>query len=675
MGRLQVQEEMERGRIVNQALSRKIKKYPPFAALLIILLVSYWLWVNLPEDHYISVYSHNSIWDLREFNFENAVASIHGRVDYIPAPFLSPEKFAAREDEISRIYPGSRENPATVRIRFVMPEDVYYVITRISTGYADRMYVNGRWIHDVGNPDDYADATLYSTIFTFAARPVNGVIEILHQQSNFTYHVRGVYQGGSLDIYEGNDYWRTAYTTNILLGLYLAIAMISLLMYLFLNNYRPALYLALLCIAWFVFTGAMGSRAFITIAPWYLDSLRIRLTFTVTPVTTILGVAILRDLFPNMLHRYFIRGVIAVMAAWTVYFIFADIAFILSVALWVCMGMAGAGAIYVLIIVALNFRRLNHPQIMFALGEAVMIYAAVRDIVFNIPMAVGRQVLLIPPFDGTFFLRIGVIIAIFCQFAAEFMAAMREMERAKEDERRLAADNAALDNLSRIKTEFLTNLSHDIKTPLAVVLGDIQRIGRETRKQGLENERISQSISRAQEEIMRMARLTERAIKMAALQESNEKMDMFDIESIFVTGAEGYRSIIEKQSNTLIINAENNLPQIYGNADQLIGVLSNLLTNANKHTKNGEIVVNIKMEKSPGEANERYISVAVMDNGAGIAPEIMPHVFERGMSGSGSTGMGLAICKNIVESHGGKIRIESEPGKGTTVTFTVQLYK
>jgi len=228
----------------------------------------------------------------------------------------------------------------------------------------------------------------------------------------------------------------------------------------------------------------------------------------------------------------------------------------------------------------------------------------------------------------------------------------------------LVAENAALDSLSRMKTEFLGNLSHEIKTPLTVILSDIQRIGREVRKHGFENERVNESINRAHDEIMRMARLTDSAIKMASMQEYHDKIDLIDAVSLFTTGAEGYRGIIENQGNILVVNAEKRLLRVYGNADQLIGVLSNLLTNANKHTVNGEIAVNI-------EEKERFVSITIKDDGAGIPADILPNILDRGVSGSGSTGMGLSICKNTVESHGGAIRINSETGKGTEVIFTI----
>lgn len=655
------------GHIMRQHLSQKNKMFLHFAALLLILPLTYLLWVNLTEDHYISVYNSSGTWDLRGFDFENAVASIHGRVDYIPV-LLSPAEFAARQDEISHTYPGIRSG--TVRVRFLMPNDEYYIITRMSTGYADRIYINGEWFRDVGNPES---DELFSPVITFKVRPINGVIEIVHRQSNFLYHVRGVYNQGLTDSYNyGYEYWRMAYTTNIVLGIFLAVAVISLLMFLLLHNYRPALFFALLSFVWFLYTGATGTRVFVTLMPWLTDPFRIRISFVISATTSLLTIVIIRDLFPNLFHRNFIRGVILVSACWIVYFSFADAGFVLSHTLWVAWGMAGAASIYIIIIFAANLRKMDLPRIVFVIGETFMFYAALRDFFTYVPLSAGSYTIMLPPFTGTHFARIGIIVSLLCQAAAIFMATMNEIDKTKETEQRLAAENISLESQSRMKTEFLGNLSHEIKTPLTVILSDIQRIGREIRKHGFESERVSESINRANDEIMRMARLTDSAIKMAAMQEHHDKMDLINAALLFTTGAEGYRSIIEKQGNELIINAQSNLPLIYGNVDRLLGVLSNLLTNANKHTKNGEISVNIEIKKELDKT--RFVSVTVKDNGAGITPEILPHVFERGISGSGSTGMGLAICKNIVEAHGGEIEIKSEAGKGTEVSFSLAIH-
>jgi hypothetical protein len=96
-------------------------------------------------------------------------------------------------------------------------------------------------------------------------------------------------------------------------------------------------------------------------------------------------------------------------SGWAVYFMFADIGFILSHALWYCMGMAAAGVILI-------------P------------YAAVRDIFTYIPLSIGSFKLLLPPFHGANLARVGVIAFLFRQAAAVFVATMTEMERATEQD-------------------------------------------------------------------------------------------------------------------------------------------------------------------------------------------------------------------------------------------------
>ena len=73
-------------------------------------------------------------------------------------------------------------------------------------------------------------------------------------------------------------------------------------------------------------------------------------------------------------------------------------------------------------------------------------------------------------------------------------------------------------------------------------------------------------------------------------------------------------------------------------------------------------------------AANNYITVVIRDAGKGIAPELLPRLFERGVSGKGGKGYGLSICKTIVEAHGGEIKIASEQGRGTTATFSIPVY-
>jgi len=105
---------------------------------------------------------------------------------------------------------------------------------------------------------------------------------------------------------------------------------------------------------------------------------------------------------------------------------------------------------------------------------------------------------------------------------------------------------------------------------------------------------------------------------------------------------------------------------VYASADGITQVVLNLITNANNHTKSGRISI-------AAELVDREVTVTVADTGAGIDPEILPRVFERGVTDGDGAGLGLDICRQIIEAHGGKIGIESTPAEGTSVWFSLPI--
>lgn len=118
---------------------------------------------------------------------------------------------------------------------------------------------------------------------------------------------------------------------------------------------------------------------------------------------------------------------------------------------------------------------------------------------------------------------------------------------------------------------------------------------------------------------------------------------------------------------------DKGVPAVLADRDRLLQVLSNLLGNALKFTPSGGFV-RLRANRAPGPGR-RWVEVAVEDSGIGIAPDHLPHVFDRFWQASRSTragaGLGLAIVKGIVEAHGGRVRVESQQGAGTVVTFTL----
>ncbi len=238
-----------------------------------------------------------------------------------------------------------------------------------------------------------------------------------------------------------------------------------------------------------------------------------------------------------------------------------------------------------------------------------------------------------------------------------------------QQQKQLAEQNALLGQLNRMKTELFGNISHELKTPLTVISVHTQRaealleLGRDG-----DLEKIRESHALAQEEVMRLSRLVDSTLRLAALQEGGGQKAPLDIGNMLRTTSEAYRSLLEKKGNALILSLPENPLQICGNADQLVQLVSNLLSNAGAHTEQGEIRVSAKQE---GEA----VSVHITDTGTGIAHELLSRVFERGVTDGGGSGLGLSICRQIACDHGGEIAIDSIQGKGTTVTVTLPLHR
>ncbi|WP_283610555.1 sensor histidine kinase [Faecalispora anaeroviscerum] len=236
-----------------------------------------------------------------------------------------------------------------------------------------------------------------------------------------------------------------------------------------------------------------------------------------------------------------------------------------------------------------------------------------------------------------------------------------------EQQKRLDEQNHILERASRAKTEFLSNTSHEMRTPLTVISVNIQTVAEilEDMGEAVKDGEAAELLQNAQREIMRLARMVGGTLTLAAMSENTDKQAV-DFSTLLRSSTEMFTLHLQKGGNTLTSEIAGGLT-VFGNADLLAQVVANLLQNAGAYTQQGEITLNA--EKAGHE-----ILITVTDTGAGISAELLPHVFERGIS-AGGTGFGLYLCKAIVESHGGRIWIESEPGSGTIVTLAIPTYE
>lgn len=217
---------------------------------------------------------------------------------------------------------------------------------------------------------------------------------------------------------------------------------------------------------------------------------------------------------------------------------------------------------------------------------------------------------------------------------------------------------------------FIQNISHELLTPLAAIAGHVANI-KECSIEEVENWRRSQDI--IEREVRRLTGLTSNLLLLSRLESGVPlRLEPTNIGALVEEAVAGLLRVAQAKGIELSIQSPPRLPRIPADRARIKQVFVNLLDNAVKYCPEGS-EVRVRLE-TDGES----ISVEVADNGPGIPPEDLPHIFDkmyrvekestRSVEGSG---LGLSIVKRIVELHGGQIAVESAVGKGTT--FRVRL--
>jgi signal transduction histidine kinase len=223
---------------------------------------------------------------------------------------------------------------------------------------------------------------------------------------------------------------------------------------------------------------------------------------------------------------------------------------------------------------------------------------------------------------------------------------------------------------NRLKDEFLATISHELRTPLNAIMGWNRLAANSSDPKLVQRAfEVIDRNGRAQlhliEDLLDMARIISGKIRI-----KNEPIDLI---ALMTAAVNSVRLAADAKGVAIEFDIRESLPSIGGDADRLHQVLWNLLSNAVKFTPaQGRIV--LRAERVNG-----HVEITVHDTGAGIAPEFLPHVFERFRQektgttrDSGGLGLGLSIVRYLVEAHGGRVRAHSA-GSGQGAAFTIEL--
>jgi len=223
-----------------------------------------------------------------------------------------------------------------------------------------------------------------------------------------------------------------------------------------------------------------------------------------------------------------------------------------------------------------------------------------------------------------------------------------------------------LQESEEIRRRMIGDIAHELRTPLTVLSGEVEAI-----REGV-YEPTDEKLKEIQEDINLLNRLIEdlRELTLAEAGELELNKGPVDLSDL-VGRLSGKLSELSPEADLeLTTDLPEALPEIELDVDRISQVINNLVKNAISHTESGEVRISLK--ERPEE-----VLVKIADTGEGIPEDKLEHVFDRfyradnSRSGEGGTGLGLSIAKELVRAHGGEIWIDSEPGKGTTVSFSL----
>jgi signal transduction histidine kinase len=247
---------------------------------------------------------------------------------------------------------------------------------------------------------------------------------------------------------------------------------------------------------------------------------------------------------------------------------------------------------------------------------------------------------------------------------------VHEAEALRLKQAELESAMTQLRDLERLRSEFVAMVVHDIRSPSAVIGGFLEVL--RDNWDSLSEEQVKDLLSRGIQNTKQIARLVDDVLTVAQLEsgEFTYELKPFDLTEVVYRAVGAFRT--SAGDHDFEVDVPSGLPAAYGDPGRQLQILNNLLSNAAKFSPVGSKVTITAAHRGD------QIVVAVRDQGTGIAEEDLPKLFQRfsrvqpprGRRVKG-TGLGLFICKSLVEGQGGRINVHSALGRGTTFTYSV----
>jgi K+-sensing histidine kinase KdpD len=221
-----------------------------------------------------------------------------------------------------------------------------------------------------------------------------------------------------------------------------------------------------------------------------------------------------------------------------------------------------------------------------------------------------------------------------------------------------------------LKSTFISIISHELKTPVALIKGYVSTLRREDAR--WDRSIVQESLSVIEDEADRLSLLIENMLDASRLQAGGLSLKRTDTMLPEVIRRMAVRLQTQTSRHTIIVDFPSDFPAVLADENRIEQVISNLISNAIKYSPQGEI-------RLSGQVRQDIVIICVSDQGSGIAPDDIPHIFDRFYRApemarnTKGAGLGLFLTRSIIEAHGGHIWVDPESGKGARICFSLPL--
>lgn len=658
--------------------NRKIKTQS-IISIIISIIVVIWVTIHIIALNYVDIeeryIAEKGVLDITDWNIENeGNIKLDGQWEFYPGVLLKSEEIKSnRYDEIKKYadVPGSWKDylnedesshgAGTYRLVIKVPEDRIYGVKTRTIRSAARIYLNGQEVAHLGNPsENKEDFKRESKYKLGTGNSLNKEIELIVQVANYDYKVGGIVKSvefGSFESIMRANSQRRAIET-LMISVCLTLCIYFLIIY---SERRKEYYL--------LYFSGMNLFMSIYLATMNEQILDLIYDYSYNTRTTIQVISmIIVTIFLSQFVRYFFNDDSS-----------NKIVNKISIIVFLVLGILGYRpnvAIY-------TYLRHLHGILLTTLiiRYVYIFYILIREIYKKSDLLEYILVITISMFLYWFTMALKILIEIdlgnihillilICMFGIATLMNRRlqlDYERANELSERLMRHDM-------LKDEFLAKASHELRTPLHIILNLTKNLLEG--KKGTLNSKQQENLFFIHQEGQRLTRLVEDLLDASQIKKEEIKLRLSPIKPYEIVEdiLKEMKVLIPKDKSIILKNQiPSEFPLLKADPDKFRQIVYNLVHNAIKYTRDGEIVVSASIISGQGE-------IRVSDTGIGIKEKYLEEVFdifykenEEGQGEQG-LGLGLSIVKHLVENQNGKICVESLHGKGSIFKFTLPIY-